>query len=128
MSTAVSPHGWLPPFRQAGLVLLGSAALLWSGWTTRAVTDLQNRRIVTVRLAGMIEEFVAAEARAQHNPQEAQARLALYLKGMEAVVDKLGKDGTTILVAEAVISGSAPDYSPNVKADLDLWMTSHGAH
>ncbi len=128
MSGASSSRAWLPSLRQAGLVLLGSAALLWSGWTTRAVTDLQNRRIVTVKLGAMIEEFVAAEARAQRNPQEAQARLALYLKGMEAVVDRLGKDGTTILVAEAVISGSAPDYSPKVKADLDLWMTAHGAH
>ena len=96
MSGASSSRAWLPSLRQAGLVLLGSAALLWSGLTTRAVTDLQNRRIVTVRLGAMIEEFVAAEARAQRNPQDAQARLALYLKGMEAVVDRLGKDGLAL--------------------------------
>jgi conjugal transfer pilin signal peptidase TrbI len=128
MSGSSSPRAWLPSLRHAGLVLLGSAALLWCGWTTKSVTDLQNRRIVTVRLGAMIEEFVAAEARAQRSPQDAQARLALYLKGIESVVNTLGKDGTTVLVAEAVISGSAPDYSPKVKADLDLWMTAHGAH
>lgn len=116
----------LPSLRQAALVLLICAALIWAGWSTQRLIELQERRIVTVQLGRLMEDFVAQEARVQRSPQEAQARVVLYLEGVQAVIDGLAKDGTTVLVGEAVISGSAPDYSDHVHAQVDVWMKNHG--
>jgi hypothetical protein len=41
-----------------------------------------------------------------------------YLKAVEASVEKLGKDGRTVLVAEAVVAGGAPDLTEQVRADV----------
>lgn len=117
----------LPSLRQAALVLLICAALIWAGWSTQKLIELQERRIVTVQLGRLMEDFVAQEARVQRSPQEAQARVALYLEGVQAVIDGLAKDGTTVLVGEAVISGSAPDYSTHVRAQVDIWMKNNGS-
>lgn len=125
MSRLAAFRSSLPSWRQAGMALLLGITLIWAGWATKAVMELQHRRIVTVRLASMMEDYVAREARAKRDPAEAQLRITTYLKGVQSVIDDLAKDGTTVLVAEAVISGAAPDYSPLVKTRVDLWMNSH---
>jgi hypothetical protein len=127
MSAPPNEHSVKPTARQIALVFGSSLALLWGAWSTKTLVELEQRQIVTVRLGTLMEEFVAAEARVQRTPQDAQARIALYLKGVQNVIDELAADGTTVLVAEAVISGSAPDRSAQVKAKLATWMTSHDA-
>lgn len=127
MSATPNEHSVKPTGRQIALVVGGSLALLWGAWSTKTLVELEQRQIVTVRLGTLMEEFVAAEARVQRTPQDAKARIALYLKGVQSVIDELAADGTTVLVAEAVISGSAPDRSAQVKAKLATWMTSHDA-
>ena len=117
---------FLPSLRQAAVVLLICALLIWAGWSTSKLIELQQRRIVTVQLGRLMEDFVTSEARVQRSPQEAQARVVLYLEGVQAVIDGLAKDGTTVLVGEAVISGSAPDYSGHVHTQVDIWMKNHG--
>ena len=117
---------FLPSLRQAAVVLLICAVLIWAGWSTQKLIELQQRRIVTVQLGRLMEDFVTSEARVQRSPQEAQARVVLYLEGVQAVIDGLAKDGTTVLVGEAVISGSAPDYSNHVRTQVDIWMKNHG--
>ena len=54
--------------RTHGLALLFSASFiaqaLWGVWATRQILTLDKREVVTVQLARLMGDFVAAEARA----------------------------------------------------------------
>jgi hypothetical protein len=108
--------------RKHGLALLFGASFiaqtLWGVWATRQIQTLESREVVTVQLARMMGDFVAAEARAGRPPEATQARIQTYLKAVEASVAKLGREGRTVLVAEAVVAGAAPDLTATVEADV----------
>lgn len=97
-----------------GGVLLAVSALLWGLWVSRELVR-PREQIVTVRLAATIARFVDAEARAQKDPQDGQARTLAYLKAAEAAVRDMGTDGRVVLVAEAVLGGDVPDATPELE-------------
>ena len=111
------------------LVLAGSmlASTLWGAWATREIVTLERREVVTVQLSRIMGDFVEAEARSGRPAEETQARVATYLKAVEASVQSLGKDGRTVLVAEAVVSGGVPDLTEQVRADVARRLTAPGA-
>lgn len=122
------------PLRFAGLsptalVLAGSmlASTLWGAWATREIVALERREVVTVQLSRIMGDFVEAEARSGRPAEETQARVAAYLKAVEASVRALGKDGRTVLVAEAVVSGGVPDLTEQVRADVARRLGAAGA-
>lgn len=104
----------------AALMLAGSilTAVLWGAWATREIVALEARQVVTVELGAIMGEFVEAEARSGRAPEESQARTLAYLKAVEAAVARLGRDGRTVLVAEAVVAGEVPDLTAEVRADV----------
>lgn len=121
LATEVTPS----PRRFAGfsIVTLANfagiiAAGLWVSWATTSLIDVRSREVVTVELSGMMGAFVEAEARSGNPPEIMKARVERYLKAVEASVATLGKDGRTVLVAEAVVGGSAPDFTETVRADV----------
>lgn len=97
-----------------GAVLLLVGLLLWSAWVSRELAR-PREKIVTVRLAETIARFVDAEAHAQKDPQEGQARTLAYLKAAEAAVKDMGTGGRVVLVAEAVVGGEVPDATPELE-------------
>ena len=96
--------------------MIGST--LWGVWATDQLLTLEKREVVTVQLSRIMGEFIEAEARAGRPPEETRMRVELYLKAVEASVAALGREGRTVLVAEAVVSGSAPDLTESVRADV----------
>lgn len=113
------------PKRLAGLnltaVVLGASMLastLWGVWATHELLDLQKREVVTVQLSRIMGEFIEAEARAGRPPEETKQRVQAYLQAVEASVQRLARDGRTVLVAEAVVAGSTPDLTEAVRADV----------
>ena len=102
-------------------VILGAsmiASTAWGAWATDKLLDLDKREVVTVQLGRIMGDFVEAEARAGRSPEETRQRVEAYLKAVEASVEQLGRDGRTVLVAEAVVSGSTPDLTEAVRADV----------
>lgn len=97
-------------------IMIGST--LWGVWATDRLLTLEKREVVTVQLSQIMGEFIEAEARAGRPPEETRMRVELYLKTVEASVQALGREGRTVLVAEAVVSGSAPDLTESVRADV----------
>ena len=87
-------------------------------WATDKLLTLENREVVTVQLSRIMGDFVEAEARAGRSPEETRQRVEAYLKAVEASVEDLGREGRTVLVAEAVLSGSTPDLTETVRADV----------
>lgn len=117
----------LATYKWRGLALSPTAMLLaasmigstlWGVWATDRLLSLEKREVVTVQLSRIMGEFIEAEARAGRPPEETRMRVELYLKAVEASVQALGREGRTVLVAEAVVSGSAPDLTESVRADV----------
>lgn len=96
--------------------LLGST--LWGAWATHKIVTLEHREVVTVQLSRIMGDFVEAEARSGRPPEAMKARVETYLKAVEASVAKLGQSGRTVLVAEAVVAGTVPDLTGEVRADV----------
>lgn len=92
--------------------------VLWGVWTTDKLLTLEKREVVTVQLSRIMGDFIEAEARAGRPPEETRQRVQAYLKAVEASVQKLGREGRTVLVAEAVVAGSTPDLTGSVRADV----------
>ena len=92
--------------------------VLWSVWATDKLLTLEKRGVVTVQLSRIMGDFIEAEARAGRPPEETRQRVQAYLKAVEASVQKLGREGRTVLVAEAVVAGSTPDLTGSVRADV----------
>lgn len=102
-------------------IALGASMLvstLWGVWATHELLDLQKREVVTVQLSRIMGEFIEAEARAGRPPEETKQRVQAYLQAVEASVQRLARDGRTVLVAEAVVAGSTPDLTEAVRADV----------
>lgn len=126
MENILATSNCLPePHRFAGYSLITLAnfggiliAGLWASWATTALVEVKEREVVTVELSGMMGAFVEAEARSGNPPEVMKARVERYLKAVEASVASLSDDGRTVLVAEAVIAGSAPDFTETVRADV----------
>ncbi|MBF9152174.1 TrbI F-type domain-containing protein [Novosphingobium jiangmenense] len=91
---------------------------LWGIWATDKLLTLERREVVTVQLSRIMGDFIEAEARAGRPPEETRLRVQAYLKAVEASVQKLGREGRTVLVAEAVVAGSTPDLTQSVRADV----------
>ena len=99
-----------------GVGMIGQ--VLWGVWTTDKVLTLGKREVVTVQLSRIMGDFIEAEARSGRPPEETRLRVQAYLKAVEASVQKLGREGRTVLVAEAVVAGSTPDLTQSVRADV----------
>jgi hypothetical protein len=122
--------------RFAGMTLPGLAlaasifgSALWGAWATHSIAELAAREVVTVELNTIMGDFIKAEARGGRSPEETRLRVAAYLKAVEASVERLGKQGRTVLVAEAVVAGSVPDLTEQVRADVArrIGAASHAA-
>lgn len=127
-ATSSSPHRFVG-LSPTALVLATSmlASTLWGAWATTEIVSLERREVVTVQLSRIMGDFVEAEARSGRPAEETQARVAAYLKAVEASVQSLGRDGRTVLVAEAVVSPGVPDLTEQVRADVARRLGAGGA-
>lgn len=111
--------------------LLGGAAvagaLLWGAWITRDVHALQGRRIVSVNLAAMMNDFVMAEARAGNSPEQTEADTRQYMAALQSVLKGRAQEGETILVGEAVVSSSTPNITADVREAVGKLMLANPA-
>lgn len=105
-----------------------STLALWNVWATRQVLELQDRRIVSVSLATLVADFVAAEARNGGTQEQTAARTQAYLSAVQGAVKGLAGEGTTIVVSEAVVGNSVPDVTPVLKRRLDAALGEGAAN
>ena len=103
-----------------GVGMIGQ--VLWGVWTTDKVLTLEKREVVTVQLSRIMGDFIEAEARTGRPPEETKQRVQAYLQAVEASVQRLARDGRTVLVAEAVVAGSTPDLTETVRVDVERRM------
>jgi hypothetical protein len=109
-------------FPMLALLVAMLGLLIWAGWTTRELLTLKRHRIVSVSLSTLVSDFVIAESRSGGSAEETSARTKYYIAATQTAMKQLSADGTTILVSEAVMSNSVPDYTPVIKAAVDKAM------
>lgn len=121
---ATNRNSWLRRPSPTALVLAAGmiAQVVWGAWATGRLLELDKREVVTVQLGRIMGDFVEAEARSGRPPEETRQRVQAYLKAVDASVRKLGRDGRTVMVAEAVVAGSAPDLTEVVRGDVGRRM------
>lgn len=115
-SRHIKASGGLPPATVA-LALAAIAALLWAVWMTKTVGDLRTERvpIASVRLQPLIEEYVQAQARSGAPEQQIMAQTQAFMGTLDAELLRRGREGTTVMVAEAVLSKNVPDITADVR-------------
>lgn len=108
------------PVRLATLAIAGSMIVttVWGAWATHELLQLKKREVVTVQLSRIMGDFIETEARAGRPAEESRQRVQAYLQAVEKSVQGLGSNGRTVLVAEAVVAGSAPDLTETVRKDI----------
>ena len=102
-----------------GQILGGTAlvaALVWGGWATRELMILKERRIVSISLAGMANDFIMAEARSGASPEQVDSDTRHFMSAMQRTLQDRAAAGETIVVSEAVVAASMPDITPDVRA------------
>jgi hypothetical protein len=118
---ATSPSlslSWRKTLGTAALGISLTLSTLWGVWATRSLLALEKRQVVTVQLSRIMGDFVEAEARSGRPPEQTRGEVEAYLKAVQASVERLGRDGRTVLVAEAVVAGGVPDMTETVRADV----------
>jgi Type-F conjugative transfer system protein (TrbI_Ftype) len=105
-------------FGQLGLGVLLLGAAIWGMWATSKIFALEDRRVVSVRLASIVNDFVSAEARSGTPPEQLEPRTRAFMVALDGVLKKRAAGGQLVLVGEAVIASSVPDVTNDVVADL----------
>jgi hypothetical protein len=105
------------PSATVALALVAIAVVLWAVWLTKTVGDLRTERvpIASVRLQPLIEEYVQAQARSGAPEQQVMAQTQAFMGALDAELLRRGRAGTTVLVAEAVLSKNVPDITADVR-------------
>lgn len=96
------------------------AALCWGAWVTKSVAggDAPQGQLVKLQLQGVITEYLQAQARSSADERTAAAETARFMAELDTAVAKLGESGRIVLVNEAVIGGSVPDITEEVKRQV----------
>ena len=124
------------PARQTGLnwplvIAVGAAVamFLWAAWMTKTVMDLRADKVpfVSVRLQPLVEEYVQAQARTSTPEAEVTRQTQAFMGALDAELRARGADGSTIMVAEAVLSKNVPDITDDVRKAVYAKVPAPGA-
>lgn len=103
---------------QLALMATALAAGIWGMWATAKIFALEDRRVVSVRLAAIVNDFITAEARSGTPPDQLTARTRTFMTALDSMLKQRAADGQVVLVGEAVVAASVPDVTMEVVADL----------
>src|SRR3546814_2545647 len=92
------------------------AVLVWGGWTTRELLILKDRRIVSISLAGMANDFIMAEARSGVSAEQVDADTRHFMSAMQKTLQDRAAAGETIVVSEAVVAASVDRKSTRLNS------------
>lgn len=106
----LSPVAMVLPF-------VAVAGVLWGAWMTKEVAELKAHKtpIAAVHLQPLIEEYVQGQARSGTPEQLVMRQTQAFMAALDAELLKRGRNGTTVLVAEAVLSKNVPDVTADVR-------------
>lgn len=105
-------------YAQLAIGLCVIAAAIWGMWATSKIIVLEHRRVVSVRLASIVNDFVTAEARSGTAPEQLGVQTRAFMMALDGVLKKRAEAGEVVLVGEAVVASSVPDVTNEVVTEL----------
>lgn len=105
----------LPPITWA-LAAIAVAILLWGAWVTKHIAAAPAQiPMASVRLEALVTEYVQAQSHANGTPDAVTQQTARFMGAIEDELKRIGANGTTVLVGEAVLSKNVPDITDQVR-------------
>jgi hypothetical protein len=105
----------LPPITWA-LAAIAVAMLLWGAWVTKHIAAPPAQvPMASVRLEALVTEYVQAQSHANGTPDAVTQQTARFMGAIEDELKRIGANGTTVLVGEAVLSKNVPDITDQVR-------------
>lgn len=107
--------GWMPVAVVGGLVAAG----LWGAWVTKNVlTSADLPPMAKVQLAGVVGEYVQAQARSATPPEQVTAETRAFMAEIQRNLELRGQRGQIVLVGEAVLAGDVPDITADLRREV----------
>ena len=95
------------------------AAGLWGAWVTKNVLGAGDRpAIAKVQLAGIVGEYVQAQARSATPPEQVTTETRAFMGEVQKSLERRGASGQIVLVGEAVLAGNVPDITADVRREV----------
>lgn len=116
LSTSLSGTVSMPKIAAAALLL---GTMLWAIWATQSLLKLQNRRIVTIALNQLVNDFILVESRRTSTSETAAARTRVYLRVLDRAVAQLEAENRIVLVRESVLGRSIPDETDRIRRAVE---------
>jgi hypothetical protein len=105
----------LPPITWA-LATIAVAMLLWGAWVTKHIAAPPAQiPMASVRLEALVTEYVQAQSHANGTPDAVTQQTARFMGAIDDELKRIGANGTTVLVGEAVLSKNVPDITDQVR-------------
>lgn len=105
----------LPPITWA-LAAIAVAMLLWGAWVTKHIAAPPAQiPMASVRLEALVTEYVQAQSHANGTPDAVTQQTARFMGAIEDELKRIGANGTTVLVGEAVLSKNVPDITDQIR-------------
>jgi hypothetical protein len=122
------PHprklGWMPVALVGGLVAAG----LWGAWVTKNVLSSADLPpMAKVQLAGVVGEYVQAQARSATPPEQVTAETRAFMAEIQRNLEARGQRGQIVLVGEAVLAGNMPDITAELRREVYAKVRMPGA-
>ena len=107
--------GWMPVAVVGGLVAAG----LWGAWVTKNVLSSADLPpMAKVQLAGVVGEYVRAQARSATPPEQVTAETRAFMAEIQRNLEARGAKGQIVLVGEAVLAGNVPDITASLRKEV----------
>jgi hypothetical protein len=95
------------------------AAGLWGAWVTKNVLSSADLPpMAKVQLAGVVGEYVRAQARSATPPEQVTAETRAFMAEIQRSLEARGQRGQVVLVGEAVLAGNVPDITAELRREV----------
>lgn len=101
--------------RYAAALLGAVAVLLWAGWITSEVSQPKQNQFARVQLQSLISEYVSKQARSASSPEVIGKQTKAFMGALDQTVSDYGKNGTVLLVNEAIVGSNLPDVTADIR-------------
>lgn len=105
----------LPPITWA-FAAIAVVMLLWAAWVTKHIAAAPPQiPMASVRLEALVTEYVQAQSHSNGTPEAVTQQTGRFMAAIEEELKRIGANGTTVLVGEAVLSKNVPDITDQVR-------------
>lgn len=92
---------------------------LWGAWVTKNVLGARDiPAIAKVQLASLVGEYVRAQARSATPTEQVTTETRAFMGEVHNSLERRGASGQIVLVGEAVLAGSVPDITAEVRREV----------